>query len=154
MSDCCTAFVPSGNASGGGGGTPSTVGLTLVNDEAAPIVIGAPVYIDAPGGVKLARANAAATTNAIGLVGVTTIAPAAAGAIDVGGVIEATTAQWDVITGAVGGLTAGSRYYLSAATAGKLTTVAPSVVGQFVVDMGIALSATKFKIDIQEPILL
>jgi hypothetical protein len=42
--------------------------IILTNDEASPVVIGAPVYMDAVSGFKKAQANAAGTKNVIGLV--------------------------------------------------------------------------------------
>jgi hypothetical protein len=51
------------------------------------------------------------------------------------------------VTGQVGGLTPNSTYYLSAATAGALTTTAPSTAGQFVYRVGKAISTTQMDID-------
>lgn len=127
----------------------------LINDEATPVVIGAPVYSDAAGGFKKARANAAATVRVIGLVGQTpSITNAVAGAVTIEGMLTATTAEWDAVTGDVGGLTFNAKYFLDPATAGKLTKTAPSTVGQYVVYIGIALSTTDMKIEIADPILL
>jgi hypothetical protein len=47
-----------------------------------------------------------------------------------------------------------ARYWLDAATAGKLSPTAPTVVGQYIVEVGIALSTTELKINIQRDILL
>ncbi len=127
----------------------------LVNGEATPIVIGAPVYSDAAGSVKKARANVVGTRNVVGIVGQSpSIANGVAGAITIDGIQTATTAEWDAVTGQVGGLTFNARYYLDAATAGNLTTVAPTVAGQSVVPIGIALSTVDLKVEIGDPILL
>ena len=64
------------------------------------------------------------------------------------GPLSLTTAEWDAITGDTGGLTNGVPYYLSAATAGKLTTTAPSSNGQFREPVGIGQSATTMIINI------
>lgn len=64
------------------------------------------------------------------------------------GPIRLTAAQWDVITGETGGLTRQARYFLSSATAGKLTQTAPVTSGEFVTQVGIALSATDLMIQI------
>jgi hypothetical protein len=135
---------------------PQTGGDVVVqtNDEATSIVICTPVYNDASDGVKKAKADAAAAKNVIGMVQATTIANGASGIIQVNGVLTATTAQWDVVTGQVGGLIQRTRYYLSGATAGMITDTAPSTAGQYVVEVGIALSATELKIDVSTPILL
>lgn len=128
--------------------------VSLTNDEASPVVIGAPVYMDAADGFKKAKADAGGTALPIGLVAQTSITNAVAGIVGVSGVLTATTAQWDAVAGTTGGLAFGVRYYLSAATAGILTPTAPTTVGQYVVEVGIALSTTELKIDIQKRILL
>ena len=128
--------------------------IQQTNDEAGAIVIGAPVYNDANDGVKKAKADASGTKDVIGLVRDTSITNGVAGGIQVNGVLTATTGQWDAVFGTTGGLTKGTRYYLSAATAGLGTATAPSTVGQYVVELGVAISTTELKIDIKSPILL
>lgn len=129
--------------------------FTLINDEASPVVICAPVYSDAAGGFKKAQANASTTKDVIGLVGQSpSIATGVAGQIMLDGILSATTAQWDAVTGGSGGLVFKQRYWLDPATAGKLTAVAPTTIGQYVCELGIALSTTELKINILEPILL
>lgn len=117
--------------------------ISQTNDESSPIVIGAPVYNDAADGVKKAKADAAGTTGVIGLVRDASITNAVAGIIQTNGVLSATTGQWDAVAGTSGGLTTGSLYYLSAATAGLITATAPSTVGQYVVVVGRAISTTE-----------
>jgi hypothetical protein len=136
--------------------TPGSGGelISQTNDEVGAIVIGTPVYNDAADGVKKAKADAVGTKSVIGLVYDTTIGAGVSGNIMTGGVLAATTGQWDAVTGGVGGLTFGTRYFLSAATAGQLTATAPSTVSQYVVEIGIALSTTELKVEIQSPILL
>jgi hypothetical protein len=126
----------------------------MTNDNAGTIAIGQPVYTKANGNVDLARANAAGTTEVLGLVKDTSIPTATPGQILVDGVLTATTGQWDIVTGGSGGLTPGSIYYLGAAAVGTLTTVAPTTVGQFVVRVGRAISATKLDLMIMVPIKL
>lgn len=129
--------------------------IQLLNDEAAPVVIGTPVYSDANGGIKKAQANAVGTSKPVGLVGqAPSIANGVAGAVTVDGIQSATTAQWDVVTGQTGGLTFNTTYFLDPSTAGKLTIVAPTTVGQLVVQIGQALSTTDLKINIQQSVLL
>jgi hypothetical protein len=128
--------------------------IVATNDEASPIVIGAPVYMDAADGVKKAKADASGTSMVTGLVADTSIANGVSGGIAVDGVLTATTAQWDAVAGTTGGLTFGTRYYLSAGTAGILTATAPTTAGQYVVLIGIALSTTELKLMIQPRILL
>ena len=127
----------------------------LVNDEAGAVVIGAPVYSDAAGGFKKAQANASTTKDVVGLVGqAPSIANGVSGAVTMDGLLNATTAQWDAVTGGSGGLVFKTRYYLDPATAGKLTSTAPTTTGQYVCEVGIAMSTTDMKINIMPTILL
>ena len=124
------------------------------NDEASPIVICTPVYNDADDGVKKAKADAIGTKSAIGLVYDSSISNGVSGAIQVNGIVSATTGQWDAVFGTTGGLAFGTRYYLSAATAGLGTSTAPSAVGQYVLELGIAISTTELLLTMNQPILL
>jgi hypothetical protein len=128
--------------------------VSETNDNASPITVGMAVYAKSDGDVDLARANAQGTVQVEGLVADASIAAAAAGFIQTDGVLVAATGDWDAVTGGSGGLTPGSAYYLSAATAGLLTTTAPSSAGQFVVRIGLAISATEMDISITPPIKL
>lgn len=124
------------------------------NNEAAPVVIGTPVYVDAAGTVKEAQANALLTSRILGLVQDTSIAASAIGNIQTDGVFVATTTQWDAVAGTTGGLTPGIHYFLSAATAGQLTATAPTTTGEVVVNLGLALSATELDINNMQSVLL
>lgn len=128
--------------------------VTMTNGNAGSIVIGTPVYPDSPGSVDLAQANASGTVNLLGFVKDATIVSAASGSIQTDGILAATTGQWDAVTGDTGGLTAGTVYWLDPTTAGKLTTTAPTSVGQYVVRVGQAISTTELEISIEPPILL
>lgn len=119
------------------------------NANAGAIVIGAPVYWSAAGSYDKARANATGTKNVCGLQKDTTVAAGGTGTIVISGMITATTGQWDAITGQTGGLTAGAWYFLDAATAGKMTTTAPTGSGNFIKPIGLAKSTTEFQVDIQ-----
>jgi hypothetical protein len=122
--------------------------IVLTNDEATAVVIGAPVYSDANDGFKKAQANAASTKEVIGLVSQSpSIASAATGTVIVSGVMTATTAQWDAVTGGTGGLLFGQKYYLDPATAGMMTTTAPTTIGQYVSSIGVALSTTELEVN-------
>jgi len=124
------------------------------NGNAGTIVIGQAVYVDAPGSVDLAQADAAGTTVVLGLVFDSTIAAAASGGILTDGILTATTGEWDAVTGQTGGLTSGAQYWLDETTAGNLTTTAPSAVGDFVAPCGQALSTTEFEITVGHTIKL
>lgn len=134
--------------------TAATNVWQMVNDNAAAITVGKPVYVKSNGNVDLARANAASTTDILGLVYDASIAAAGTGAIATDGPVTATTAQWDAITGDTGGLVPGSTYFLSAATAGAITKTCPSTAGQFAVRLGKALSATVLDVTVEPPYAL
>lgn len=129
--------------------------VVLTNANAAPVVIGAPVYISANDSFDKAQANASGTKDVFGLVAKSpSVANGASGPVTTGGLLTATTAEWDAVAGTTGGLTKDIRYYLDPATAGKITPTAPTTVGQYVLEIGIAMSTTELKIDIKQPILL
>lgn len=128
--------------------------VTMENDEANTIVIGQPVYVEAVDKVKLARANATGTSRILGLVRDPSINAAATGSIQIGGILEATTGEWDAVTGDTGGLTPSTVYYLDAAAAGMLTATAPTTVGQYVTEVGLALSTTELWLQARRPIKL
>jgi len=128
--------------------------IAATNDELAAIVIGTPVYINGADTVKEALADAIGTSNVLGLVVDATVAADDPARILTDGRLAATTAQWDAITGDVGGLTPGAIYYLDPAIAGNLTTTAPTADTEVVARIGKALSATILEISINQPILL
>jgi hypothetical protein len=70
------------------------------------------------------------------------------------GILSATTGQWDAVAGTTGGLTKDVIYYLSAATAGLLTSTAPSSAGQFVKKIGVGISTTEMLIQIDPRVKL
>ncbi len=120
----------------------------VTNGEASvALVIGAPVYVFGAGSVKRAQGNALSTSKVLGLWVDPSTAAAATGQVGLNGLLTATTTQWDAVTGQTGGLTSGAIYYVDPVTAGKLTSTAPSTVGQVVAPVGIALSTTDFEIN-------
>lgn len=128
---------------------------SVTNGEgAAAIVIGAPVYATAADTVKRAQANAKSTSKLAGLGLDASIAAAASGNIITGGILVATTTQWDAVAGTTGGLAFGTQYFLDPANAGKITATPPTTVGQCNVLVGIALSTTELELQISPPILL
>jgi hypothetical protein len=127
---------------------------SLNNSNVGSIVIGTPVYSPSAGNFDKAEANAGTTVEVIGLAADTSISASTSGNIQTSGVVTATTGQWDAVAGTSGGLTAGTVYYLDPATAGKLTSTAPSTPGQYLVRVGKALSTTQLELAISQPILL
>jgi hypothetical protein len=122
---------------------------TPPNTSGATVQAGQLVSKDGPGtGIVLADADALATA-CIGLVE-SAIGAGGSGVVRVDGTLE--LADWTAATGAAA-LVSGSTYYLSA-TAGQMTTVAPTAIGQVVQAIGTALSATTLSIEIEHPILL
>lgn len=120
------------------------IGLTaLTNGDAATALIGEIMYISAADTVIKAKANASGTTDAAFFANSASTAAAAVGDFQSSGVLAG-----------LSGLTAGATYYLSAATAGAMTTTPPSSTGQYVVRLGKALSTTEFLINIERAILL
>ena len=129
------------------GGIRLDIGRT--NTNAGLIVIGQVVYPTSDTEVDLARANVAGTSDAIGLVASTSIAASAVGNIVVKGILEATTGEWDAVTGDVGGLTFNTEYFVDNTTPGKITSTPPG--SGFIVRLGHAISTTKFRVLTQPP---
>ena len=128
---------------------------TVNNGTAGPLVFGTPVYSTAVADeVAKADADAIATAKVLGLIADASVAAAASGAVLTDGRLTGTTAEWDAVTGQVGGLTPGAKYYLSAGTAGQLTTTPPSADGHVVAPVGSAKSTTEFEVSIGTRIVL
>lgn len=123
---------------------PSSAGASIAFSSATNFSIGSPVYFN---GSAWALAQADSESKIASHIIST---KSGAGPYDYTGVavgeVTLTTAQWDVITGGSGGLmpSNGPVYYLSAATAGRITTTAPSIKAPVL----IALSTTKAFINI------
>lgn len=128
---------------------------TLTNGNAGAVVVGAPVCITTNDTFDKAQANAIATKDVIGLVAAApSIAAGQPGPVQLAGVLALTTAQWDAVAGTTGGLTAKTIYFLDPATAGKISATVPTTVGQYLVELGEALSTTELDINPRTPILL
>lgn len=119
----------------------------------AIFIAGQAVYTTTDDHVDKAKADASGTVPCIGLA-MTAIGSGLAVQIQTNGVLTLTTGEWDALCGTTGGLTAGARYYLSAATAGLLTATPPSTVGQYVQPVIKALSTTEAVINPGVEILL
>ncbi len=133
---------------------PPYITAPLTNGNAGAITVGQAVYASAPDTVDLARADNAATKQVIGIVFDATIAPAALGNIALTGIVTASTAAWDALTGDTGGLVVGARYFLDPGTDGSITQTAPSVAGQYIKQVGVGISTTELDVSIQDDILL
>lgn len=131
---------------------PSIISRT--NNNAGSLVFGTPVKVDGAGGIDKAQANSLTDSKVLGLVADASIATTAVGNVQIDTVIEGTTGDWDAVTGQVGGLTAGATYWLDSATAGKLTSTAPSASGEVVARVGLAISATELELEVGQTIRL
>lgn len=128
----------------------------LTNGEVSvSLTIGMAVYMTATNSsVKRAQANAVTTASVLGLVSDTSIAAAASGNVATGGVLTATTAQWDAVAGTTGGLTAGTLYYLDPVNPGKISSTVPTTAGQVICVVGQALNTTDMELIKGIPYLL
>lgn len=127
--------------------------VEMTNGNAGAIAIGQPVYVSAANTVDLARANAQATTEVLGLVADVSIAASQPGNIQTDGILVASTVQWDAVKGGSGGLTAGQEYILDPDNPGQLVALSATIdAGEFIAPVGIALSTTALKIDIRRTI--
>ena len=133
--------------------TTSPLGVTLTNASGVTLDPGMVVYPSGADQVSKARANASGTAFPIGMAEAS-IANSSSGNIVIEGLVTLTTGEWDAVAGTSGGLTAGTTYYLDPSTAGLITSTAPTTVGQFVVEVGRALSTTELILDIQQTIKL
>ena len=127
--------------------------VTMTNGEGvAALVPGNAVYVSANGTVMLAGKETSGTKTVLGLAK-DDIDAGAQGEIVTNGVLTMLTGWWDAVTGQTGGLTAGKKYYLG--SAGALEEGPPTATdGEYVVELGIALSTTELKVEPKTSILL
>jgi hypothetical protein len=135
-------------ATGPAGPNSNTFQTTVSGIFIGPPVVGMVVTPQGSDVVFLSIANAPGRQNAAGVLvaiaaGVGTVQYRDRGVL--------TTAQWDAVTGQVGGLTPGP-YYVSAAAQGMLTTVQPVAPGSFVTQVGLALNPTTLLLQPSIPI--
>lgn len=124
--------------------------LSHLAEADSTIKIGYPVYMKATGHLDPAQANSAGLTQVAGL----SISDANAGfacTYITEGTVERT--DWTEVAGSAS-LVPGNTYFLSPTTAGQITNVAPTTLGQYVVRVGRAVTTTKLDVEIELPILL
>lgn len=125
----------------------------IVSDYSAEtdddVVAGQPVYVKANTHVGLAVNDGAATHQVAGLAIEAVVAAAAVEYRPDGKLL---VADWTAITGAAA-LTPGAYYFLDA-VAGKMTTVAPTTAGKYLVRVGRAISTVVLDIEVGPLILL
>lgn len=127
------------------GGQPIRYDLTA-NET---INIGQPVYVSSANTVNLADADTLNTSHVLGIAITDATANTTVTVLSDGSVERA---DWTAITGSAN-LVAGAVYYLST-TAGGLTVTPPTGDGDNIVRCGIAVSTTKFDIEINEVAIL
>jgi len=132
-------------------GPPGFAPIVAETDD--PLVPGSPVYAKNTGRFGLAQGDSFPQARFAGFSTETT-APTVAATVVTGGPLELTAAQWDAITGQIGGLTPGAPYFLSTTTAGAITTSPPSGTGVFSAKVGKAVTSTTLDVDPRNPILL
>lgn len=131
-------------AAGGGGGAPTQADALLTteltNNDASPMIVGQAVNVNG----TLASAATAATAQPIGLI-VVGAAPGSDAKVAQGGRVVLTTAEWDAVTGEVGGLVPGDPYWLGD-VAGRIqsnSAAGPGTVRKYI---GTAVSTTELSL--------
>ena len=100
------------------------------------------VYVTGAGQIAKAQADAPATAKAFGFAPAA-ISNGASGAV-----------RYNTTLSGFAGLTPGLPVFLSATVDGAITQTAPVAQGQYVVRLGMAISASEIEINIEPPILL
>ena len=132
---------------------PKGVGLIIYTDSVdTNVVVGDVVYKTNAGNIDKALADGSIVPRVAGMI----YADASTGSgaqYKMEGVIE--RQDWSSIQNSgTSSLSEGVFYYLSATNAGNISTSAPTTVGQYVVQVGYAQSATQLNLQIQPPIKL
>lgn len=115
---------------------------------------GSPLYCSGANEVALAQADDLATAKVVALATETIAEDGGSGVAQTDGRLTLTAGEWDAVTGQSGGLTPGAKYYLSAATAGMLTTTPPSADGEVLAPLGLAKSTIIFEVSIATRVVL
>lgn len=123
-------------------GTITDVFFFPIVSAAAPFTAGDAVYSNS-GVITKAQANANNPSKVFGFV-----------SQDIGTGDDGTVQDSGYVTRPAWGLTPGALYYLSPSVAGAITPTAPTTAGQYVVEVGKAVSSTVLAIEIQQRILL
>ena len=123
------------------------VTVSLQNTDAQIIRL-KPVYKKENGSIGLASDSALTTSKVYGLVYDTSIGNNTFGNIVINGIIDVSESVWLSNLGL--NLVAGQQYFLK----GSSIDIVPDMTSTAVVRLGTALSSTRFKIEIEEPIIL
>lgn len=125
--------------------------IQMLNGEGSAVLFGQPVYASGELTFSLARADSAMASRVVGIAAAR-VEAGVYGPIANGQVLTGTRAQWDAVCGTTGGLVAGTVYYLSATTPGRLTSTPP--LSGHVEPVILALSATMARVKIRPSTLL
>jgi hypothetical protein len=112
-----------------------------------------PVYIVSDGQFFTSINTSEAPHRAVGFAA-ETIGPSTTGPVQLIGVLEATQAEWNTVTGGTGGLGPGLTYYIDTGSPNVLTSVPTSTDSQYVKKVGIAATDTQLIIDPDISVLL
>ena len=129
--------------------------VSVTNGESsAALVKCTPVYISGNSAVKRAQANASGTATVIGLIFSGSVIADASGLVQTDDTFEATTDEWDTITGDTGGLVFNTHYFLDASNPGKLTKTVPdqTISGNYNTHVGLAMSTRIMDLQITSPL--
>lgn len=129
-------------------GTPGTGANSFVrtNEDYVEIPAGAPVFAFSGTGIRRAVASGVAY-RVLGLAREIVPLPGT-GQIIAEGVLSLTVAEWDSLTGMVGGLVPNKLYFLDPVRVGKITIDPPTNLGEWVCKIGVAYSPTDLYVDI------
>jgi hypothetical protein len=124
----------------------------VINSDVVTLLPGMPVIAVGPNAI--ARASAASSgLAAVDGIAFSIAAVATACMMRGQGRIDLSTAEWDAVTGEIGGLFPTARYYLGLVP-GTLTSAPPFAIGQSVCLIGKAFSPQSLIIELAPPILL
>lgn len=138
------------------GGSAEAVVTQETNTDSVSLQFGTVVY-PLGAGVARAQANDIDKKAVWGLVSDAAVATGLTAGVLTNGLLEGSTAQWDYITGGSGGLIPRASYYLSTSSPGKLMTPGPvPIIGETLwsIKIGVAMTATKLNVDIQQSVKL
>jgi hypothetical protein len=134
------------NTGGSGGGI--VIEGTAETDDS--VLAGQVLTLKNTGHVGLAKADNMATANVCGLAEINISATLPCTFVIDGNVV---LADWTNVVGTPN-LVVGATYYVSNITAGHLTTIAPTIVGQYVIIVGQAITNLVLAVEISQRILL
>ncbi len=125
--------------------------IQIINGEDYTISAGQPIVIDDQNEAKYA--NAVINKDVVAFC-VEDVLTTISGTFQIDGILSLTTAQWDLITGEVGGLRPGKIYFLDDNDTGRIVRTPPTTPEHYVVRLGAAISTTDFAIMLGTPIKL